>query len=162
MSLPVGNEDINKLIPYDLMASAVGTEIKVLSNDYEEHPLTDASPTTYQEIIFQIMDEEPDIWAIPVLYTLSMLSFSHAKPRGFSDIEFDKDDDWEIGYFVLGLEFKFGKLTFSSDYVAGRMMKTDISFEAGGKVKILTRNRGRSAERWLTNLQGKKHLQEVK
>jgi hypothetical protein len=158
----VGNEDINKLIPYDLMSSAVGTEIKVLSNDYEEYPLTDASPNTYQEIVFQIIDEEPDIGAIPILYTLSMLSFSDAKPRGFSDIDFDKDDDWEIGYFVHGLEFKFGKLKFSADYVAGRLMKTNISFEAGGKVKISTRNRGRSAERWLTNLQGKKHLKEVK
>jgi hypothetical protein len=41
-------------------------------------------------------------------------------------------------------------------------MKTDITFEAGGKVTLTTRNRGRGAERWLTHLQGKNHIKPVK
>ena len=38
-------------------------------------------------------------------------------------------------------------------YVSGRLMKTDIVFESGGRVTLTTRNRGRGAERWLTHLQ---------
>jgi len=34
---------------------------------------------------------------------------------------------------VAGLEFEQGILRFSSDYVSGRLMKTDISFEPGDK-----------------------------
>jgi hypothetical protein len=40
-------------------------------------------------------------------------------------------------------------------------MKTDIIFESGGRVTLMTRNRGKGAERWLIHLQGKKHIREV-
>jgi hypothetical protein len=65
-------------------------------------------------------------------------------------------------YFIEGLGFEDGKLSFSSDYVSGRMMKTEIIYEPGGKVTLQTSNRGKSAERWLTHLQGKRHIQAVK
>jgi hypothetical protein len=41
-------------------------------------------------------------------------------------------------------------------------MKTNITFESAGIVTLITRNRGKSAEKWLLNLQGKKHIQMVK
>jgi len=47
-------------------------------------------------------------------------------------------------------------------HVSGRMMKTYVTFDKTGKVTIETTNRGKSAEKWITMLQGKKHLQEVK
>jgi hypothetical protein len=116
---------------------------------------------TYQEIIFQIEEEEPDISAIGVLYALSLMSFSFAAPRGYSAEYFIPDEQWNLGYFVQGLEFERKCLSFSADYVSGRLMKTDIVFESGGKVTLTTRNRGRGAERWLTHLQGKKHMTPV-
>jgi len=79
-----------------------------------------------------------------------------------SEIEFVPDEEWNLGYFVQGLRFWLKNFCFTSDYVSGRLMKTNISFEPGGKVTLTTRNRGRGAERWLLNLQGKKHIQAVK
>jgi hypothetical protein len=61
-----------------------------------------------------------------------------------------------------GLRFWLKKICVTSDYVSGTLMKTDIDGEPGDKVTLTTRNRARGAERWLTNLQGKKHLQAVK
>ena len=58
--------------------------------------------------------------------------------------------------------YEDGKLSFSSDYVSGRMMKTEIIYELEGKVTLQTGNRGKSAERWLTHLQRKRHIQSVK
>jgi len=52
-------------------------------------------------------------------------------------------------------------LSCSADYVSGSMTKTDIGFESGGRVRLTTRNRGKDAERWLTDLQGKKHINVV-
>ncbi|MGA2107062.1 MAG: hypothetical protein ABSH25_05400 [Syntrophorhabdales bacterium] len=43
----------------------------------------------------------------------------------------------------------------------GRMMKTDIVYEASGRVTLTTTNRGKGAETWLTHLQGRKHIQAV-
>ena len=40
-------------------------------------------------------------------------------------------------------------------------METDIIYESGGKVTLMTRNRGKGSERWLIHLQGKKHIREV-
>lgn len=145
-----------------LLEQTVGIEIEVLSNNYNEIPVGDGSSNTSQEIVLQIKEEEPDISAIGVLYTLSMVSFSYASPRGMSEIEFVPDEQWSLAHFVAGLEFERGHLRFSSDYVSGRLMKTDINFEPGGKVTLSTRNRGRGAETWLSLLLGKRHIKRVK
>jgi len=97
-----------------------------------------------------------------VLFTLSLMSFSFAAPRGASEMHFVPDEEWNLGYFVEALRFRWKKLCFTSDYVSGRLMKTDIAFESGGKVTLTTNNRGKGAERWLTHLQGKKHIAAVK
>ncbi len=90
------------------------------------------------------------------------MSFSYASPRGYSETEFVPDEQWNLGFFVQGLQFDDGRIYFYGDYVSGRMMKTKIIFQAGGKVALITTNRGKSAERWLAHLQGKKHIAEVK
>jgi len=38
---------------------------------------------------------------------------------------------------------------------------TTIIFELGGIVTLATKNKGRWADRWMTHLQGKKHLQPI-
>ena len=102
-----------------------------------------------------------DLFAVGVLFTLSLMSFTFAAPRGYSEIEFVPDEEWNLGYFVQWLEFKHKSLCFTADYVSGRMMKTDVTFESGGLVTLRTTNRGKGAERWLTHLQGKKHIKPV-
>ncbi len=151
-----------KSIGYELLSQTVGISIEIVSNDYEEMPAVEDTVNTYQEIVFQIKEDDPDDLAIGVLFALSLMSFSFAAPRGISEMHFIPDEDWNLGYFLQGLRYRWRKICFTSDYVSGRLMKTNIDFESDGKVKITTRNRGRGAERWLTHLQGKKHLNPVK
>ena len=101
------------------------------------------------------------MWSLGILFTLSLISFTLAAPRGISENYFIPDEEWNLEYFVQGLEFQNKCLRFSSDYVSGRLMKTDIVFESGGRVTLTTRNRGKGAERWLTHLQGRKHIQPI-
>lgn len=151
-----------KMTILKLLEETVGIRIKIISNDYREILGYEGQITTHQEIVFQVEEEEPDHWAIGVLFCLSLMSFTYSAPREMSAIEFVPDEEWNLGYFVQGLRFWLKNICFTSDYVSGRLMKTDIDFEPGGKVNLTTRNRGRGAERWLTNLQGKKHVQAVK
>jgi hypothetical protein len=90
------------------------------------------------------------------------MSFSYASPRGYSEVEFIPDEQWNLGYFIQGLEFANEKLKYYGDYISGRMMKTGITYQSGGKVTLCTTNRGKSAERWLAHLQGKKHITEIR
>ena len=155
-------DDVNETFPFQLLENTIGIELEILSNDFQEMPGGQGvTPNTFQEIVFQIKEEEPDLSAIGVLYALSLMSFSYAAPRGYSAEYFVPDEQWSLGYFVQGLEFREKLLCFSADYISGRMLKTDIHFESGGRVKLSTRNRGRGAERWLTHLQGKKHINAV-
>ena len=152
----------NGSLLYQLLASTIGLSIEIISNDYRETPVPGEINNSYHKIVFQIKEEDPDIFAIGVLFTLSLLSFTFAAPRGYSEIEFVPDEEWGLEYFVQGLEFERGNLCFSADYISGRLMKADITFEAGGRVTLETRNRGRGADRWITHLQGKRHIQKVK
>ena len=149
-------------IGHRFLAETIGIPIEIISNDYEEILAVEDTVITYQEIVFQIKEDDPDDWAIGVLFALSLMSFSFAAPRGISEMHFVPDEDWTIEYFLTGLRYRWRKICFTSDYVSGRLMKTNIDFESGGKVKMVTRNRGRGAERWLTYLQGKKHINPVK
>ena len=154
--------DIDKTLPYQILEETIGINIEIISNDFQEMPAGYSdNPNTYQQIIFQINEESPDRYAISVLFSLSLMSFTYAAPRGYSAEYFIPDEQWTVGYFIQGLEYVQGLLCFSADYVSGRLMKTDIGFKSGGEVTLTTRNRGRGAERWLTHLQGEKHIKPV-
>ena len=144
-------------LPHRFLEETIGIPIEVISNEFDEF-----AGNTHHKIVFQIKEEEPDLWAFGVLFTLSLMSFTFSAPRGYSEIEFIPDEEWNLEYFVQGLEFENKRLRFSSDYVSGRLMKTNVVFESGGRVTLSTRNRGRGAERWLTHLQGKKHIKPLK
>jgi hypothetical protein len=154
--------DIEKTFPYQLLEETIGISIEITFNDFQETPGYEGSVNTYQKVIFQLKEEDPDICAFGVLFALSLMSFTYAAPRGYSAEYFIPDEQWNLGYFIQGLEFKRKCLCFSSDYISGRLMKTDITFESGGKVTLSTINRGRGAERWLIHLQGKKHIKPVR
>lgn len=152
------DQNMEKLAGFRLLEETIGIPIEIISNEYEEIPGYEDSINTYQTIVFQIKEEEPDDSAVGVLLALAFMSFSFSAPRGMSQIEYDPNEEWTLGHFLNGLKYQHGSLCFSADYQSGRLMKTDIVFECGGKVTIATRNRGRGAERWLTNLGGKKHI----
>ena len=155
------NMDQNKLTGIHLLESTIGIELDVLANEYQELPLDDGTVNSSHKIVFQITEEEPDLSSLGVLFTLALMSFTYAAPRGYSFNDFIPDEEYNMGYFVEGLRFEGGVLCHESDYVSGRCVKTDITYESGGKVTISTRNRGRGADRWLMHLQGKKHIQAV-
>lgn len=154
--------DANRKAAVDLLELTIGVEIEILSNEYHEHQLDSGETMSAHSIQFQVLEEEPDIAAIGILFSLSLMSFTYAAPRGYSFNEFIPDEEYCVGYFLEGLSFENGVLTYTGDYVSGRCVKTGIRYEPGGKVRIDTRNRGKGADRWLLHLQGKKHLQQVK
>jgi len=143
-------------LSFRYLAETVGIPIEIISNEYNEF-----HGNEHQNIVFQIKEEEPDLFAFGVLFTLSLMSFTYAAPRGYSENEFIPDEEWHLEYFLQGLEFERGRLKYSGDYVSGRHMKTTIIFEPDGRVTLDTRNRGKGADRWMIHLQGKKHIQEI-
>jgi hypothetical protein len=153
---------MEKSAVFRLLEETIGIPIKILSNEYDEFPVSENQVNSYQKILFQVLEEEPDDCAIGILFTLSLMSFTYSASRGYSENLFVPDEEWSLEYFVDGLRFKRGAICFTSDYVSGRLMKTDIEFAPGGKVTLTTGNRARGAERWLLNLQGKKHIEAVK
>jgi hypothetical protein len=143
------------------MESVIGIKIRIISNDYQEIPTGEEPNNTAHEIVFCVEEEDPDIFAFGILFSLSLMSFVYSAPRGISEIHFDAGEDWNLEYFLNGLEYKNNNLCFSADYVSGRCMKTYITFQSGGRVTLRTHNRSRGADRWLLHLQGKKHIQPV-
>ena len=141
-------------LSHTYLKEAIGIPLEIVSNDFTKFHGNES-----QNIVFQINEEEPDLFALSILFTLSLLSFTYAAPRGYSENYFVPDEEWNLEYFLQGLEFRYGRLRYSGDYVSGRHMKTVITYEMGGRVTVETRNRGKGAERWMMHLQGKKYIQ---
>lgn len=59
------------------------------------------------------------------MYTLAMLSFHDARPRGVSGESFEDDDVLRADDFIRELRFRRGQLEVYFDYVRGRCVKTD-------------------------------------
>jgi hypothetical protein len=153
--------EVNRIIPIKLLEETIGIPIDIISNEYNEVPTSFGETNTFHKVVFQLNEEEPDIYAIGILFTLSLMAFTFAGPRGYSYTEFLADEEWNLGNFVEGLRYEHGNIEFTSDYISGRLVKTDIIYEKGGKVTVATHNRGKGADRWLMHLQGKKHIQAV-
>jgi hypothetical protein len=148
---------------FKLMEETIGLfNIKIVSNEYKETPGYQDTINSFYKIVFKVEEDEPEIYAMGILFCLALMSFTDAAPRVVSENYCLPGEDWNLGYFVDGLKYKYGAICYSSDYLCGRMMKIDIIFDKNGKVTLTTRNRGKSADKWLAFLQGKKHLQKLK
>ena len=90
-----------------------------------------------------------------------MLSFAAARPRGVSGIDFEQQDQWTAADLLRHLRYERGRLVCETDYVRGRMMKTDVTVFPDGRFTLATTNRGEAATRWVALLQGKKVLRPV-
>lgn len=99
--------------------------------------------------------------ALGFLYTLAVLSFNDAQPRGNSRQEFAANDRFTVSDFFQSLSFDRNGLHLRADYVRGRCMKTDITVRPDGTATLETWGRGQSALRWLDQLQGKKRMSLV-
>jgi hypothetical protein len=111
------------------------------------------------------VDTEPaDIveWgAFGFLFTLAVLSFHDARPRGISEVDYEPRDAFTVADFFECLSFSEQGLQLHTDYVRGRSMKTDVAVRPDGTITLTTWGRGESALRWLDKLRGKQHIAAV-
>jgi hypothetical protein len=119
------------------------------------------------DLVFEDDDEDTDPeeiaeWAtFGFLFTLAVLSFHDARPRGISEVDYDPKDEFTVADFVDCLSYKHGEVRLEADYIRGRSMKTSVTIRPDGTVTLTTWGRGKSALRWLDQLQGKKRLAPV-
>jgi len=108
-------------------------------------------------------DEHDDVeWsAFGFIYAIGLLSFHDARPRGYSGMHFNEHDQWTAADMQRRLRYERGRLSFDSDYVRGRMMKTDVTIFPDGRFTLDTTNRGEAASRWVARIQGKKVLASI-
>ena len=92
---------------------------------------------------------------------MGVLSFADARPRGFSDAEFNPNDEFEPADFMSALTFRNGELQLDTDYVRGRRMKTRAIVRSDGTGMIETRGRGKAALNWMARLKGDKPVRAV-
>ncbi len=148
-------------IEHDLIRSIACVDIKVLK--------TEKQPTSADDwhmvIEGRLGDEEDDdveFAGMGLLYTIGVLSFADARPRGVSEMDFNTTDEWNSGDMLRHFHFDQGELHFYADYVRGRCMKTDVVVRRDGSFRIETINRGEAATRWIGRLQGRKFLAPVR
>src|SRR5206468_351606 len=90
--------------------------------------------------------------ALGFLFAVGVLSFADARPRGYSDAEFDPNDEFRLADFVAALKFRNGELHLDTDYIRGRRMKTRAIIRSEGTGMIETRGRGKAALNWICRL----------
>ena len=119
------------------------------------------------DLVFEGDDDETEPrqiveWAaFGFLFTLAVLSFHDARPRGISEVDFRPNDHFTVGDFFESLTFGERGLHLRADYIRGRSMKTDVTVRPDGTVTLTTWGRGESALRWLDHLQGKRRIAAV-
>ena len=92
---------------------------------------------------------------------LGVLSFAAARPRGVSGMHFEEHEQWTAADLLRHLRYERGRLVCETNYVRGRMMKTDVTVFPDGRFTLTTTNRGEAASRWAAQIQGKKVLRPV-
>ena len=148
------NDEIDARV--ELRHTATVLRFRVLRAEGEERP-----ERSWHRVTCHLHREDLPFGAIPFIFAIGGLSFADARPRGSSDIDYREQDDWTVGDMVSRLRFERGRIVFDADYVRGRMMKTGITIEPGGRVVVETRNRHEMALRWLDMLKGHRHIRLV-
>ena len=133
-----------------------------------EPSLNEGDVLVRADLVFEADDDSGDPtdvveWvAFGFLFTAATLSFHDARPRGFSEVDFDPHDEFTIADFFECLSFGAAGLQLQTDYIRGRSMKTDVTIRPDGTITLATRGRGESAIRWLDQLQGKQRIAVVR
>lgn len=145
-------------IEHRLMRDATLLDISVIESDVR--------PTVGDEdwivrIQLQVDEDLVDSCAHGLIFTLGVLSFHDARPRGVSGNWFDEGDQFTTSDLLSHIRFASGKLHMYVDYLRGRCLKTTINVASDGRVRLETVNRGKAALAWVARLQGKKLLQPI-
>jgi hypothetical protein len=153
-------------IEYELLHQATLAEIAVADTQINPTSADDKHVCIEGRLgLEEDEDGEPandaEHYAFAFIYTLGVLSFADARPRGVSGMHFEANDDWAVADMLRRLRFDRGELHFYADYVRGRCMKTTVVVRADGTFMLDTVNRGEAATRWIAKLQGKKLLRAV-
>lgn len=82
------------------------------------------------------MEEEPDVFAFDLLFTLGLMSYADAQPVGVSHHHYNSKDEWSIEKFLSCLKFSMGTLVFSRDYMDAEMQTQEIMPRASGGQSI--------------------------
>jgi hypothetical protein len=150
---------------YRLIEQAASVDFRVEQSDIAKGPDGAEFGVTIELRIIHDPDEgfsTDDSGALGFLFAIALQSFADARPRGMSEVEYRKTDEFSVSDFVNCLSHTIGgELRFDADYVRGRRMKTRVKLRADGCVVIETIGRGKAAEHWLARLQGSKRLQLI-
>jgi hypothetical protein len=88
------SQEMNRTEVFRLLENTVGIiNITILSNEFQETPGYQGETGSYHKIIFLVEEDDPDICAIGILFSLSLMSFTYATPRGYSEKEFIPDEE---------------------------------------------------------------------
>jgi len=139
-----------------LLDQVVGLPITVVTTEVME-----LEESIAEHIVLQLDEEDVEVSAIGLLFAIGVLSFADAAPRGYSHVEYVEKDSFGLGDLLTHMRYANGALQLSTDYLRGRMMKTDVTIHADGKVAITTRNRGEAASRWVMRLRGRRVLRPI-
>jgi hypothetical protein len=158
---------------YELIRAGLLVSFRILKEEVLDAPADEAEFGMRIRLKFTADEDETDLdedevaestaeWgSFGFIFTLAVLSFIDAKPRGTSEAEYLEGDELKLSDFVERLRFVRGTLCFHADYIRGRRMKTRITVHSSGTVTVETIGRGKSALRWLERMQGKKLMQLV-
>ena len=97
---------------YILLRQVAGLRIRILRSEGEER--TDAS---WQRLTCHVHRDDLSDAAFALIFALGVFSFSDARPRGASEVEFRQEDDWTVADMLEHLRYERGLLDFDADYV---------------------------------------------
>lgn len=143
----------------ELIRSAAAAPFSVKSTDIQ--PMVDPEEA-HVRICLQLEEADDIEWsAMGFLFALASLSFHDARPRGYSEKQFEADDVFLVDDFLPTVKLTKRGLEWYGDYVKGRRMKTRLQVMNDGHIMIETTERGEAATRWVARLQGKTTIQAV-
>jgi hypothetical protein len=102
------------------------------TTDYEllESTLDREMEIPVQRIRLRISEDDVELSAFGIMYTISLLSFLQGRPAGVSGIDYKENDVWSVEEFLRYLSFSHRSLNSYADYVHGRLMKTCMGLQA--------------------------------
>lgn len=150
-------DPIHRASGHGLLKAAVGTPLQLLR--CESRPTTDGDFAVHVDC--KLLREDVRHAAIPLIFTLAMISFGEARPRGLSEADFVDGAEFTPADFVEHLHFEDGELCLDLDYLRGRMVKTHVRVSKQGILHVDTVNRGEVLPRWVNWLKGKPHLRAL-
>ncbi len=136
----------------ELLGQAIGLDYPILHEDY----FRSVADAQVMRVVVQMKEDDIEDFSFGIIFALASCSFSEARPSDESRMHFREADELTILDFLKHLSFECNKLHFNADYLRGRLVKTDITISSDGLMLLETRNRGKSASRWLRTLPYKK------